>query len=283
MDRTEPVDTLAAALALAGDDDQPEATEVTEEELPAGEVETEETGAGEEEAFEAPFNLAEVDEAYREHVERYVKQVQGAYTRKTQELAARRAAVEQVEQFLASVDNEETRDRAIELFLSQLGYDVQLGDDGEVEEEVAPDGTEDESYDEYAARIAALEQRIASREEFEAQQSQAASQAAVMEWVDATLDWYAGSQGLEALPDADREAIITIGRTLPFTEDGMPDVHGAIAQYEAHKARLIQSYVDSKKAPDLDTSGFSASEKPNLSADKDRLALANQIAARHVG
>src|SRR4051794_27161687 len=45
------------------------------------------TPAAADQAFDAPFNLADVPEGVREHVERYNKQLQGAFTQKTTALA----------------------------------------------------------------------------------------------------------------------------------------------------------------------------------------------------
>lgn len=275
-DATEPVDTLAASLQLDSQetDDQPQdvaPAEVEETEAATPEV------AEEEQGFDTPFNLADVDESYREHVERYNKQLQAAYTRKTQELASQRAEVEHLTRFADAINDETTREQALRVFLDQLGYELDADDEAELAQ------GEDENYDEYLARIEQLEQQLAAQQQAVAAQEEESWNAEVSSWVEQTLEWHAGTQGLEALPDMDRNAILTLVSTLPPDEDGMPDVHGAIVQHEANKAAVIQGYLDTKRTPAVDLSGSTGASQMNLTDDKSRLAAMNQIASRHVG
>src|SRR5262245_17138397 len=97
-------DPAAAAAAIAGGTTQPP-------EAPA----TPPATTGTSDAFETPFNLNDVPEEVREYVDRYNKQLQGAYTRKTQELAEQRKALEPNNALLSRLqsDDETTRDAAV--------------------------------------------------------------------------------------------------------------------------------------------------------------------------
>ena len=227
------------------------------------------------------FKLEDVDEAYREDVERYVKQANGDYTRKTQalarerqELAARQAELE----IISRLESEESRNEALAELLGRYGY--ALPEDEEDEE-----GTDEEDYfrdprvDALQAQLA--EQQAAQQQAKEAEQQEAFN-ARVMEQANAELESWRERLGAEALHEDDKFFAYTGAGSLPRGEDGMPDVKGAIARLEARDARVIQRYLQSKKPenPTPDLGGHSGADTFDPRDPRARLAHANAVAER---
>jgi hypothetical protein len=227
------------------------------------------------------FKLEDVPEDLRPHVELYVKQAHGDYTRKTQAVARERAEVEELRQVAQGLASEDTREQALADFLAKHGYELADEDDDDAEEIELPDG---ETDDPVLSQLQELKQRLQERddadEQARAQQAQDEFNQRVVGAVDEALGAFAKSEGVDSLPDNTRRLIINIAATLPRLPHGMPDMEGAIAQFEADRAAEVQRYVKSKKVTTPDVSGSSGQPKFDMRDETARLKAANAIAER---
>ena len=224
----------------------------------------EELGAG--------FRLADVDEAYRPDVERYVKQAQGAFTRKTQELASQRAEAREAVEFQARLEDEGTREQALRELLDRYDLDIEFEDDSEPEVEQADNGQPTE----YERRIMALEERDRQREVDGYTQ-------AVQTRLSTDLAQWAEARGLHEAPEHVVNQVLSNLQNMAPLEDGMPDTQAALELYEAEEARVIDAYLKTKRSNrPLDTSGTSqTTEHVDLSDRNARLKKAQEIAGRY--
>jgi hypothetical protein len=268
-------DPTAAAAAIADGTTQPQSAPTTP---PAG--------AGTSDAgFETPFNINDVPEAHRPYVEAYQKQLQGAFTRKTQEIAAERARYEQANGFYErlNAEDESERDAAIRELLKANGWDT--GDEPEPQYE---DTTEQPGYPPTEdPRITELQARLDARDQ--ADQAQATEQyfervrdtynSAVDEW--AGRNGYAAKDGSAELPEHIAVTLQGIVRGLPpvVGEDGReyPDMATAITYLDANQA----AYLTSKDVPAPNVGAVTAQPGFNPRSDKERLAKSLEIAGRH--
>ncbi len=227
----------------------------------------EELGAG--------FKLADVDEAYRPDVERYVKQAQGAFTRKTQELASQRAEAREALEFQARLADEGTREEALRELLNR--YDLEL----EFEEPAAPEP--DPAVNGGAETQSELEQRVAAFEQREHQREVDGYARAVQTRLAADLGQWAEARGLAEAPEHVVNQVLSNLQSIAPLDDGMPDTQAALELYEAEEARIIDHYLKSKRqAPRMDTSGTSqTTSHVDLSDRAARLKKAAEIAGRH--
>ncbi len=227
------------------------------------------------------FRLEDVDEAYRSDVERYMRQVQGAYTRKTQELAAQRRELEPIQSLHQRLQDDTQRDAALRELLAQNGWEVD-GDD-EHDEDVYDDDfdTEDEQYgDEPTTELA---QRLAQLEAAEEARHQAAFEAQVKTHVESALEAYRAEEGLDTVPDAVKAGIAAQLHGLDQDDNGLPNITGAIALYREQQAAAVQAYLASKRGADMDLSGVSSPQPAFNPRDvSERRARADAIAGRHL-
>lgn len=232
------------------------------------------------------FKLEDVDERYRDDVARYQKQVQGDYTRKTQELAQQRKLVEPLTSLAEALqaEDEDTKNAAIRSFLQEQGWEVE-GDEG-VDEYEDDEDTDDDEVDgppartttdpELLARLGALEaEREAERRE--------AFEARVNTHVTSALDNYKEAEGLTEVPDAIKAGIAAQLRGLDPLPDGMPDIATAITLFEEQRVLAHQAYLKSKRAPSMDLSGVpSPAPTVDLRDAKARRKRAEAVAGRHL-
>jgi chromosome segregation ATPase len=225
--------------------------------------------------LDAPFRLDDVDESYRSDVERYAKQLQGAYTRKTQELAEQRRELEDLQQLREKLYSEDTeqREQALQGLLDELGYELDKDDD-----------TTDTLNDEYVDPVEELRQRLDAREQAEAQAAAEAKELAAVEaQVNAAQEALAAyEQDSGELSETAKTAIVTYAGSLPRTSDGLPDMESAIKLWESDRAEAVENYLNSKRnveaAPDLN--GSTGTEQVNLSDRATRLRMAEAAAER---
>ena len=293
--RTEPGAEEAAATAaadeaaaLAGAAEQ--GASATTASTPSGGT----SGSQEDQAFEAPFRLEDVDESYRADVERYVKQVQGAYTRKTQELAQQRDALKpyQTLQERLESDDEAIRDAAVEEVLKNAGWENTSTPAEEAAAAAADETTPAATTSadpELAARLEAIEQRDQEREQQE-------YLATFTSKVDTGLDAYYRELGLDKIEDQtqreaaqtrERQAVIAHLGTLQPLEGEMPDIEGAVSLRKADVAAIEQAtqakYRASKDVPDTLAGGTSGRSATDTLGDGDkRRQRAMEIAGRHL-
>lgn len=241
-------------------------------------------------AFEAPFRLEDVDESYREHVARYVKQVQGAFTTKTQELAAQRQQVAPLADLQARLEAEDTRPAALRELAEQFGIELEFEDDEPVSEPVVFN-PEDFADDPVAQELARLRDQLAAREardaETAAERQRQAYVDSFRESYDAGLNQYAKTQdlaGADKLPAHDVQAINGYLSQLAPLENGMPDMEGAISLHEAAKAATLEAYLATKRPGGIPVVADGVTGTPAFDPrdPKARLQRANAIAGRHL-
>jgi ribosomal protein L12E/L44/L45/RPP1/RPP2 len=201
---------------------------------------------------QGPFNLNDIPEDIRSHVEPYAKQLQGDYTRKTQELADQRRQYEQVQQHLQALYQDP---EAQQQFLQQLGYEVE-GEDG-IDQE--PDQEfRDPRFDQF------LEQQHAQQE---AEQFASNVQSAVK----------------QAAPDATEEAAAlmeTYTSALAMT-NGQFDANQAKQLVDSLKKQAVEEYLASKRAPMAPGTGPAASQQYDRKDPEARARRMAEIAAAH--
>lgn len=279
---------MGSPLASAPERTHPLSEDITEAEAPTPALEADqvdaqpdapETGTSEhatpEADLDAPFRLDDVDESYRSDVERYAKQLQGAYTRKTQELAEQRRELEDLQQLREKLYSEDTdqREQALQGLLDELGYELDKDDD-----------TTDTLNDEYVDPVEELRQRLDAREQAEAQAAAEAKELAAVEaQVNAAQEALAAyEQDSGELSETAKTAIVTYAGSLPRTSDGLPDMESAIKLWESDRAEAVENYLNSKRnveaAPDLN--GSTGTEQVNLSDRATRLRMAEAAAER---
>lgn len=228
-----------------------------------------------EQSLDAPFKLDDVDESYRSDVERYAKQLQGAYTRKTQELADQRRELEDLQQLREKLysDDAEQREQALQGLLDELGYEIDQGNE-----------TTDETDTGYVDPVQELRQRLDEREQAEAQAAAEAQELAAVEaQVTAATEAIAAYEQTNGeISETAKTAIVTYAGALPRNDDGLPDMDSAIKLWEADRAEAVESYLNSKRnveaAPDLN--GSTGTEQVNLSDRATRLRMAEAAAER---
>jgi hypothetical protein len=234
------------------------------------------------------FRLEDIEDPdMRGHVERYVKQVQGDYTRKTQEVARARHEAQQAIALAEQLQNPETRLQA----LDALGLEI-VSDDDEITDGAPPADLEGlDPSDPVHAELLAMrqwrEQQEATAQQREQAAAQAQQEAQVLAHVDDALDTYAESIGKaeDGLPDHTRRRIIAMAATAPRQPNGLPDMDVAVAEYEAIRAEAVQDHLAKLRGGDAptvtpDLSGSSGQPQFTLRDDKDRLAAMNAVAER---
>ena len=202
--------------------------------------------------------------------------VQGAYTRKTQELAAQRAEIQSLVDLRGALGSEDeaARELALADFLAEHGYALETDlEPGEPAGGTAPP----DELAELRSRLDARDEAEATAREDNAQRDQLRSQ---VEHAESALTELEGRIG--ELPEASKSSIVGIAASLARTENGLPDMGAAIEIWEADRAAAVEAYVRSKQAepaPDLSgSSGAPLSSQPKTRAE--RLAKASQVAER---
>jgi hypothetical protein len=234
------------------------------------------------------FRLEDIEDPdMRGHVERYVKQVQGDYTRKTQAVAQARHEAEQAMALADQLRNPETRLQALEA----LGLELVSDDEPEItdpaggQHELGLDPT-DPVHAELLAMRQWREQQEAQAQQRQQADLQAQQEATVLAHVDDALDTYAETigKGEDGLDDLTRRRIIAMAATAPRLPNGLPNMDVAVAEYEAIRAQAVQDHLATLRGgnggitPDL--SGSSGQTQFNLRDDRERLAAMNAVAER---
>lgn len=227
--------------------------------------------------FETPFNINEVPEDVRSHVEKYANQLKSAYSKKTAELAEQRIDSDTQSQLelLARLKGEDGLDALNEL-ADALGYEPA---ESEGEPEPEAEATDDEQ-----SELEQLREKIAKIEEADQARSNEAAEQQVQDAVLDGIEEYADERGLDELPEPVVKALMLTGLSVPY-KDGLPDMSRAVEVYQEAQQAELKLYLDAVKAKSesgVDTSGSSGVEKVDLSDRRTRLDAANRVAARHV-
>jgi hypothetical protein len=271
---------------------EPAATEPGTTPAPSSTTTPPPSGTSDAPQFEAPFNINDVPAEYREHVERYTKQVHGAFTRKTMELAQQRQAAEQAVAFYDRfhADDEAARDAAVTEYLKANGWDL-----GE-EEETSPAETTDAppAHDpELLARIERAEQQLQARDEADQRAAHEAYLEDFQGRYESGVDQWAKANGYESgdkLPDYLKTQIAGYVRGVPAVnaqgqpvtgefEARYPNMDAALALLDADRA----AYLASKDVPTPNTKAVTATQhRPAPTTDQERRARALEVAGRHL-
>jgi hypothetical protein len=248
------------------------------------------TPAAADQAFDAPFNLADVPEGVREHVERYNKQLQGAFSQKTAGLAEKLREIEGVTpqiELLRRAQGEDPNDRIAALNELLDPFGIEIPDD---EDETLLDaGAEPTSTldPELKQTLDYLLEREKAREAQDATNGQEAFRQSVATTVETALGEFATEAGFESadkLPDHVRAGILDRAIALPKLPNGLPDMAAAVTAYNAHEAAIVSAYVQKKglTPPTPDLSGEAGRAQIDLSDPKQRLARAEEVVGRHL-
>lgn len=221
-------------------------------------VEAPDTGTSQ---FEAPFNINDVDESYRGDVERYVKQTQGAFTKKTQELATERQQYQQAVDFVTRLQSDpEFQAQQFRQLGGALGYEIQ-----------------DPAPVEFADPVEELRAELA---ELKAWKNQTAQQTEEQQLV-AQLDQHVESEldRLGVKGDAQRDFVVRQAVTMPPRPDGTLNVEHALQAIQQDLyAEWQADYIRSKKAPRV-VPGVQGQKAPNHTNAEDRTARLAAIVA----
>jgi hypothetical protein len=174
--------------------------------------------------------------------------LQPEYTRASQEAAELRRQTEHYQQLLTS-DDPDTRRQAAEA----LGYQLD-----------EPEPEYDEDLDpRVAKRLEELEQR------FQQQSTQAQQQERLAELETLT------ERELDALKvpadDAVRDWIVSRAVALPPTEQGLPDVRAAYAEFEALINAQKKQWASTKRTHQFSAVGTEGTQTPDLDKRQDRV------------
>jgi len=243
----------------------------------------------EDQGFEAPFALDDVAEEYRGDVERYVKQTQGAFTRKTMELAEERRRVASMADLESRLGNEESRQEALQELLGRYDLELQIdGDEGEAGYDDGS-GTDDqlEELPPWARQLIERDRaRDAEHQRERTERGQAEVESRIETHVKGELDGYrTKAYADKPLPPEVHDALLGFGMVLPAQPDGLPNMSAAVAMLESIEAAAVQRFVDGRRntpPPPATRTGSSGTERPDLMNDKERLKRANAVAARHL-
>jgi hypothetical protein len=162
--------------------------------------------------------------------------------------------------------NDESYQREL---MARWGYEVEDPEPG-----YAPDPNDE------------VRQKLAELEEWKNTQEQQREQAQQLEQITASVaDQFRQAGG--DLDERTREWVTTRALNMDPREDGMPDIQGAINDYNAWVTEQQQQWEQSRKrprAPHVPPGGQAGTDAPNLDDREQRRAwMAEQLAARENG
>jgi DNA-directed RNA polymerase beta subunit len=243
-----------------------------EQEQPTTEAEAPETDQPtvEEESFTDSYNPNEVPEEARPQLEAAYKQLQSAYTQKTQGLAEVRREAEQAQQLQDALRNPEVAP----MVLKQLGYTEKeilemFGYQPEEDDDLPPDETE---------RLDRLEQSLSQRE--------AADQAAQQE--EAVTDYIA--EQIEALEteagrefDAEEHQLLDTFARANADQQGYPNVKGGYGLLSGILSNREKALLDPKRTtqrrPGNGSSGSRTVDLSKETPEERRERMASAVGA----
>jgi hypothetical protein len=254
---------MADAIEAPAEQDQPtSAPEAPETDQPTGG----------EESFTDSYNPSELPDEVRPHVEAAYKQLQSAYTSKTQSLAEERREAEQAQQIIAALKNPQVAPAV----LAQLGYDER-----KMLELYGYQPGEEES-DEFAdpdERIARLEQTLAQQQQAEQAQRQ---ESAVTDYIAGEIEALEKKLGRE-FDEGEQKVLDAYARQFAKqTPDGrlVPDVEGAGQLLSGILSSHEKALLDPKrKAPRVPGNGGSGSRTVDLSTETKEERVARMAEA----
>jgi hypothetical protein len=251
-----------------------------ETQAPAPEASTDAPG------IDTPFRLEEVPEEYRPHVERYINATRPAVTRAFQSAAEQRQAAQEA---LELAERLESPDTAYDALVSVLGrYGLELPEEAW---EQALNGDEYEPGEEPGAELPEevkyLIERERQREAAEEAESQDAARQAIRTTVnehltDLARKRYGGDEATHAdVPEPIRNSLAAFAAVLPAGTDGLPNMKAAQEQFDAAVALEVERVIRAKTPTPPPAGGGPGERRMDVKNEKDRYAMADEIAARH--
>lgn len=217
------------------------------------------------EYFSENFDPSTLDEA----LQPAYKQMQGAWTKKTQELAEQRKQAESATAFFNDLQSEDNREGALAWLADNLGGPDQL---------IAALGYQFND-DTDQTDLDPTEQMRSEWEQFKAQQSQREAQQAeeaYVSQVDAHLvegvkqiNAQLSQQGRDALTDDEQRLVVK--NALVDTEAGqMPNVQGAYETYANLMDARLKDWANTKRGGATRAGGEAATQVPDLDDERQR-------------
>jgi oligoendopeptidase F len=224
--------------------DQPVVPEAPETDQPTG---------TDEESFTDSYNPNEVPEELRPQLEAAYKQLQSAYTSKTQSLAQERQEAEQAREVLAALADPNRQAEVLQYF------GISLADDDE--ENLFPEEPDANQ------RLDQLEQMLAAQQE-----QQQAIQASEQElgYIAAEIEGLEKSHGREFSAE-EHQFLADIARA-NAAPNGAPDVQKAGELLSALYKQQEKAVLEARKAPRRMSPGSPGSKAPDLSNKEERRA-----------
>jgi hypothetical protein len=231
------------------------------------------------EAFEENFDPSTLPD----ELQQGYKQLQAAFTKKTQELAEQRKQAEGAQALTDALLSEDHQADAIKHIAETIGEDVilealgiRLADDDDTEpgDGEQPELDPDDPTAALQQEIKRLQERLDQREQAEQTAAEKAAEeehfAKVGEHVESELAKLGGDKGLS---DEEKQLVVNVALANPADEHGMPRIAEAKALLDKVADQRLQGWAQSKDAPTVATAtGVPASEAPDLDNEQQRIA-----------
>lgn len=232
--------------------------------------------------LETPWSLDEVDEGLRPDLERYINSARPAVTRKFQEAAELRKQAEAALSLQESLDSPDTAYGTLSELLGKYGIELPedvwrqaTGGELEYDDEELDDESEQSPLE---ARLEAIE---AARQE-EQDNAERSRRLGHVKGHFATLAEQRGyGETVDDVPDPVRNTLAAIAASLEYTEEGLPNMEAAQEHLEALEAHAVERYLKAKRPDPVPSGGAPGERRADIRSPEDRLALSQEIAARH--
>lgn len=238
------------------------------------------------------FNIADVPEEYRPHVEQIHRQLQSDYTKKRQSEAERVRQAESALAFVDALQSEEQRADALKQIADAFGPEAVLDALGfEIDDPDAPDvgqATEldDVDTDDPIARLEAQIHALQAEREVERQQQQTAQEQQQEQELLDRIDEHVTSE-IDALTSihgeiSEDEEELIVGHALanlPPDANGMPQIRKAYESLNGVWNARQKRWAKSKETTHVAPGGTAATQVPDLDQEMDRRDfMAEQLA-----
>lgn len=194
--------------------------------------------------FEAPFDINSIeDEAVRGELDRRLKEMQGAFTKKTQSLAEERKQFQQAQQYIESLQTDPaTRKQLLAELAADQGYEL-------------PDDEEADPYDRIQARLDAAEAREQARDKRE-------QETVFVQTLEAQVEKDFAELG--DLTEKQQKLIVDAAVSRGLTDEGFLDVKGVYQDFLEAAQAPNKAYRKSKQAPHVARAGVAGQAKVDL-------------------
>lgn len=237
--------------------------------------------------FDTPFRLEEVPEEYREHVERYINSTRPAVTRAFQTAAEQRQAAQDALELAQRLESPDTAYEALTSLLSAHGLELSEEDwelaqrlrDGYNPDDEPEGGQEDTPS--WARRlIERAEAEDAAAEEAEELEARQALRTHVDTALAARAKQHGYGETRDDLPEPIRNAIAAVAAVQPTGQDGLPNMEGAQELFDAAVALEVNRILKAKTPDPVPDGGGPGERRIDVKDQNQRLALAEEVAAR---